>query len=103
MAAKKTPLYDSYVDLGGKIVDFAAFDMTVSFEGIVAEHERLWCRHQSMTLPEHEAAAKQLRWERIGLVRPARNRPQGLRSRFAAWPTTTPPSASTATSSPTRP
>jgi transposase len=37
---------------------------------LVAEHERLWCRHQSMTLDEHEAAARQLRWERIGLVRP---------------------------------
>ena len=38
---------------------------------IVAEHERVWARHQSMTLPEHDAAAKQLRRERIGLVRPA--------------------------------
>jgi transposase len=38
---------------------------------IVADHERRWCKHQSMTLPEHEAAAKALRRERIGLVRPA--------------------------------
>jgi transposase len=38
---------------------------------LVAEHDRVWARHQSITLPEHEAAAKQLRWERIGLVRPA--------------------------------
>lgn len=34
---------------------------------LVAEHERQWCRHQSLTLPEHEAAAKQMRWERTGL------------------------------------
>jgi transposase len=38
---------------------------------VVADHERLWAKHQSMTLPEHEAAAKQLRRDRIGVVRPA--------------------------------
>jgi transposase len=38
---------------------------------IVADHQRRWCKHQSMTLPEHEAAARQLRRERIGLLRPA--------------------------------
>jgi transposase len=38
---------------------------------IVADHERLWAKHQSMTQPEHETAAKQLRRERIGLARPA--------------------------------
>ena len=38
---------------------------------IVAEHVRAWAKHQSFTLPEHEQAAKQLRRERIGLVRPA--------------------------------
>ena len=38
---------------------------------VVADHERIWAKHQSMTLPEHEQAAKQLRRERIGIVRPA--------------------------------
>ncbi|MHB8440424.1 MAG: IS21 family transposase [Acidimicrobiales bacterium] len=38
---------------------------------LVADHARLWAKHQSVTAPEHEAAAKQLRRERIGLVRPA--------------------------------
>jgi transposase len=38
---------------------------------VVADHERRWAKHQSFTLPEHEAAAKQLRRERIGIVRPA--------------------------------
>lgn len=38
---------------------------------MVADHERLWAKHQSMTLPEHEAAAKTLRRDRIALVRPA--------------------------------
>ncbi len=39
--AVKTPIYGSHVELGGKIVDFAGFEMPVSFEGIVAEHERV--------------------------------------------------------------
>ena len=38
---------------------------------VVADHERIWAKHQSLTLPEHEQAAKQLRRDRIGLVRPA--------------------------------
>ncbi len=38
---------------------------------VVADHARVWAKHQSLTLPEHDAAAKQLRRERIGLVRPA--------------------------------
>jgi aminomethyltransferase len=39
--AQKTPIYDSHVELGGRIVDFAGFMMPVSFEGFVAEHERV--------------------------------------------------------------
>ncbi len=42
--ALKTPIYDSHVESGGKIVDFAGFMMPVSFEGIVAEHERVRTR-----------------------------------------------------------
>jgi hypothetical protein len=37
---------------------------------LVANHERLWGRHQMISGPEHVAAAKGLRRERIGLVRP---------------------------------
>jgi len=37
----KTPLYDSHVEHGGRIVEFAGYLMPVSFEGIVAEHERV--------------------------------------------------------------
>jgi aminomethyltransferase len=37
--ALKTPIYDSHVERGGKIVEFAGFLMPVTFEGIVAEHE----------------------------------------------------------------
>ncbi len=38
---------------------------------LVADHQRVWARHQSLTLPEHETAAKALRREHLGLVRPA--------------------------------
>jgi transposase len=37
---------------------------------VVADHARVWAKHQSLTLPEHDLAAKQLRRDRIGLVRP---------------------------------
>jgi len=37
----------------------------------VADHERIWAKHQSISDPGHVAAAKLLRRERIGLVRPA--------------------------------
>lgn len=37
---------------------------------IVADHARVWARHQSITAREHRRAAEQLRRERIGLVRP---------------------------------
>jgi transposase len=36
----------------------------------VADHERAWAKHQTISDPDHVAAAKLLRRERIGLVRP---------------------------------
>ncbi len=37
---KKTPLYDAHVQLGGKLVPFAGFEMPVQYpSGIVAEHK----------------------------------------------------------------
>ena len=36
----------------------------------VAEHDRLWARHQTVSDPDHVAAAKALRRDRISLVRP---------------------------------
>jgi hypothetical protein len=55
---------------------------------LVADHDRLWTRHQTVSDPEHLAAAKALRRERIGLVRPVREPEVETR---CAWPTTTPP------------
>ena len=37
----------------------------------VADHERVWAKHQTISDPEHVAAARLLRRERTGLVRPA--------------------------------
>lgn len=38
-AIKRTPLYDTHVALGGKLVDFAGWEMPIQYEGIKAEHE----------------------------------------------------------------
>jgi transposase len=38
---------------------------------LVADHPRVWARHQSISDPEHVAAAKVLRRDRLELVRPA--------------------------------
>src|SRR5205085_6217611 len=37
----------------------------------VADHERIWAAHQTISDPEHVQAAKALRRTRIGLLRPA--------------------------------
>ncbi|MFS8541913.1 MAG: glycine cleavage system aminomethyltransferase GcvT, partial [Tissierellales bacterium] len=39
MVAKKTPLYDEHVKLGGKIIDFAGWALPVQYEGLIKEHE----------------------------------------------------------------
>ena len=36
----------------------------------VADHERVWAKHQTLSDPAHVAAAKRLRCDRIGLLRP---------------------------------
>ena len=38
---------------------------------VVADHDRLWARHQTVSDPEHVAAAKTLRQQRIAILRPA--------------------------------
>ena len=38
---------------------------------VVADHDRLWAKHQTVSDPEHVAAATTLRRDRIALVRPA--------------------------------
>ena len=43
----------------------------------VADHERLWAKHQTISAPEHVAAARALRCERVGLLRPAADHSAG--------------------------
>jgi transposase len=38
---------------------------------LVADHDRLWAKHQTLSDPEHVAAAGLLRRERVGVLRPA--------------------------------
>jgi hypothetical protein len=38
----------------------------------VADHERVWAWHQTITDPEHREAANMLRYNRIGALRPVR-------------------------------
>lgn len=37
--SKRTPLYDKHVKLGGKIVDFAGFELPIQYTSIIKEHE----------------------------------------------------------------
>jgi transposase len=37
----------------------------------VADHERLWAKHQTVSDPEHVAAARTLRIQRLSVIRPA--------------------------------
>jgi len=39
---------------------------------VVADHERVWAWHQTITDPEHREAANLLRRDRIGALRPVR-------------------------------
>ena len=37
---------------------------------IVADHERIWAKHQTISAAEHVTAARALRAARVGLLRP---------------------------------
>jgi transposase len=57
----------------GRRVEIIAdlYRVRVLCEGkLVADHDRLWARHQTVSDPEHLAAAKALRRDRITLLRP---------------------------------
>jgi len=38
---KRTPLYESHCQLGGKLIDFGGWELPVQYTGIIAEHERV--------------------------------------------------------------
>jgi aminomethyltransferase len=39
MAAKKTPLYDEHVKIGGNVVEYAGWALPIQYEGLIPEHE----------------------------------------------------------------
>jgi transposase len=59
--------------IGRRIEVTAGLDrVRVACDGkVVADHERIWAKHQTISDPEHVAAARLLRRERIGVLRPA--------------------------------
>ena len=59
--------------IGRRIEVTASLDrVRVACDGrLVADHERIWAKHQTISDPEHVAAARLLRRERIGVLRPA--------------------------------
>ena len=60
--------------IGRRIEITADLDrVTVACDGrVAASHQRIWAWHQTITDPEHLAAARALRRERITIVRPPR-------------------------------
>ena len=38
MSARRTPLFEKHVELGGKLVDFAGWEMPIQYEGVREEH-----------------------------------------------------------------
>ena len=59
--------------IGRRIEVAAGLDRVRVFCGgkAVADHERIWAQHQTISDPEHVDAAKSLRRKRIGVLRPA--------------------------------
>jgi len=59
--------------IGRRIEVTAGLDrVRVSCDGqVAADHDRIWARHQTITDPEHLAAARALRRDRLEVIRPA--------------------------------
>jgi transposase len=65
--------YSVHPSVIGRRIEIAAdlHRVQVFCEGrIVADHDRIWARHQTLSDPEHVAAAKHLRRERIAIMPP---------------------------------
>ncbi len=59
--------------IGRRVEIVAGLDRVQGFcDGrVVADHERIWAKHQTVSDPQHVAAAKLLRRQRAGMLRPA--------------------------------
>lgn len=76
------------VAIGRRVVVSADLDrVRVTCDGsLVADHERVWAKHQTISDPKHLVAAKALRRNRIDLVRPSAQTEVEIRS-LAAYDT----------------
>ena len=64
-APQRTPLYDLHVELGGKIIDFAGWEMPVQFPmGIMGEHKH--CREKAALFDVSHMGQVILRGDDIG-------------------------------------
>lgn len=64
-APKRTPLYDLHVELGGKMVDFAGWEMPVQYPlGIMGEHKQ--CREKAALFDVSHMGQVILKGENIG-------------------------------------
>lgn len=64
-APKRTPLYDLHVELGGKMVDFAGWEMPVQFPmGIMGEHKH--CREKAALFDVSHMGQVILRGDDVG-------------------------------------
>lgn len=64
-APKRTPLYDLHVELGGKMVDFAGWDMPVQYPmGIMGEHKH--CREKAALFDVSHMGQVILKGDQIG-------------------------------------
>ena len=70
------------VAIGRRVVVSADLDrVRVTCDGsLVADHERVWAKHQTISDPKHLVAAKVLRRNRIDLVRPSAQTEVEIRS-----------------------
>ncbi|WP_421980202.1 glycine cleavage system aminomethyltransferase GcvT [Roseibium sp.] len=64
-APKRTPLYDLHVELGGKMVDFAGWEMPVQYPlGIMGEHKQ--CRERAALFDVSHMGQVILKGENVG-------------------------------------
>ncbi|MEP3278203.1 MAG: glycine cleavage system aminomethyltransferase GcvT, partial [Stappiaceae bacterium] len=64
-ASKRTPLYDLHVELGGKMVDFAGWEMPVQYPmGIMGEHKQ--CREKAALFDVSHMGQVILKGENVG-------------------------------------
>lgn len=63
MSLKFTPLHDLHIELGGRMVDFAGWELPIQYEGVVAEHS--WVRSSAGLFDVSHMGVVELRGENV--------------------------------------